>query len=160
MPANSGFAVHIASSYSELLGAAGRWLEGRTTEALVVAASKGAADDFLRATGKAWMGVHVFTLTQLAAALASADLGARAMTPMSHLSLEALTARVIHEERRREPLAYFDPVADTPGFVRALAATLGELRMESVDAAALAASGEPGRDARATFGWLRPRCRC
>ena len=112
----------------------------------MVAASKGAADDFLRATGKAWMGVHVFTLTQLAAALASADLGARAMTPMSHLSLEALTARVIHEERRREALAYFEPVADTPGFVRALAATLGELRMESADAAALAASGEPGRD--------------
>ena len=152
MPANGELAVHIAPSYAGLLRAAATWMHGRPPEILVLAPSKGAADDFLRSIGAGLMGVHVFTLTQFAAALASSGIGAAALTPMSQLSLEALIARVIHEERKREPLGYFEPVAGMPGFVHALATTLGELRMEAADAGALSSSGEPGRDLARLMG--------
>src|SRR5207248_6113779 len=43
-------------------------------------------------------------------------------------------------------LKYFQPVADAPGFPRALASTLSELRMEALDRHALASAGTAAED--------------
>ena len=114
---------------------------------LVLAPSRGAADDFLRVhSRKGVIGAHGMTLSQLAAALASTEMANRGLAPISRLSQEALAARATYQVRKDGGLRYFAPVADTPGFVRALASTLNELRMDAVNEASLAGAGLPGRD--------------
>ncbi|MBM3792903.1 MAG: Dna2/Cas4 domain-containing protein [Acidobacteria bacterium] len=120
---------------------------GGASEMLVLAPSRSAADDLLRKVcGEGLLGVHTLTLSHLAAQLASPELARWGLAPVSMLGLEALVARVVHELRASRRLPYFHPVADTPGFVRAAARTLTELRMENVGAAELAATGAPGAD--------------
>jgi RecB family exonuclease len=60
--------------------------------------------------------------------------------------MEALAARVAHLARQQRRLSYFDPVADTPGFARALASTILEMRLAGVDPLALESAGKPGED--------------
>jgi RecB family exonuclease len=60
--------------------------------------------------------------------------------------LEAIAARVIQAERDARPFAYFGSVATMPGFARALARTLAELRLARVSPASLAKTGPPGED--------------
>src|SRR6476619_6608021 len=101
------------------------------SEVLLVAPTRGAADDFTRECGSrhgALFGVHRTTFTGLVADLATEPMAKQNLAPVTRLGTEALAARGIHSCRGR--LAYFGPVADTPGFPRALASTLSELRME------------------------------
>jgi len=119
------------------------------SEVLVLGSTRGAADDFVRAScrtrpGRA--GVHRFTVTQLAATLATEPMAERSLAPMSGLGTEALAARSIHACREAGELDYFRPVADTPGLARALASTLNELRLQGIAAERLAAAGAPGQD--------------
>lgn len=86
------------------------------------------------------------TLVQLAAALATEHLARLNLAPLSRLGMEALAARSLYVCRQEAELDYFHPVADTPGFPRALGSTLGELRLERVDPARLASTGAPGSD--------------
>ena len=137
------------TSYGSLHRAAGRFLTEHAgkSEIVVLAPTRGAADDFLRAhCGAGLLGAHALTLPHLAAQLASPELSRWGLAPVSQLGLEALTARVVHELRAASKLPYFSPVADTPGFVRAAARTLGELRMENVEPADLERTGPPGAD--------------
>ncbi len=114
-------------------------------EVLVIGASKGVAEDFARSvSAQGSLGVHTVTLTQVVTTLASEEVAARSLTPISKLSQEALAARVVHAAA--SDLEYFGPVAKMPGFVRALSSTLSELRLESVDLGLLKASGQPGPD--------------
>jgi CRISPR/Cas system-associated exonuclease Cas4 (RecB family) len=118
-------------------------------EALIVGASRGAADDLVRrvATGSATtIGLHRFSFTQLAARLASGALAARGLAPSSVLGSEAVAARATFEAQRDAALDYFAPVAATPGFPKALARTLQELRLAGLEPAALAALPLGGRD--------------
>ncbi|MEZ5402560.1 MAG: PD-(D/E)XK nuclease family protein [Bryobacteraceae bacterium] len=104
-------------------------------QVLAIAPSRGAADDFVRAAAApegGFLGVQSLTLTQAAAHMAAAPLAAEGLTPMSGLSQEALAARVAHGLHRAGQLAYFEPVAATPGFVGCLARTISELRIEQV----------------------------
>jgi len=116
---------------------------------LVLAPTRGAADDLVRSsadhTGSAF-GVHRLTLVQLAASLAAEPLARLNLAPLSRLGMEALAARSVYVCRQEAELGYFHPVADTPGFPRALASTLGELRLVRVDPSRLAGTGAPGRD--------------
>jgi CRISPR/Cas system-associated exonuclease Cas4 (RecB family) len=137
------------ASYGSLHEAAGRFLREHAgqPETVVLAPTRGAADDFLRVhCGAGLLGVHALTLHHLAAQLASPELARWGLAPVSQLGLEALTARVVHALRAASRLPYFGPVADTPGFVRAAARTLGELRMENVDPGDLERTGAPGAD--------------
>ncbi len=137
------------TSYGALHRAAGKFLEEHSgaSEIAVLAPTRGAADDFLRAhCGAGLLGAHALTLPHLAAQLASPELARWNLAPVSQLGLEALVARVVHELRASSKLHYFAPVADTPGFVSAAARTLGELRMENVEPSDLARTGEPGAD--------------
>ncbi len=115
----------------------------------LVGASRGAVDDLARSVAReagATIGVHRFSLTQLAARLAIADLADQGVTPAAGLAAEAVAARAAFEAKRGGALSYFAPVASTPGFPRALARTLQELRLAQVPAAALAALPLGGSD--------------
>ncbi len=139
----------IANSSKEQLREASAFLKqwaGRS-EVIVLAPSRGAADDFLRSHASAGLaGVHSMTLGHLAASLAGWAMAQRGLAPMSRLSQEALAARATFEVRKQGKLCYFEPVADTPGFVRALASTLTELRMDAVNLDQLRKAGLPGQD--------------
>ncbi len=110
------------------------------TEITIVAASRQAADDFVRelaaGTG-ATFGLRRFSLLQLAAFVATPDLAARGLAPASTLGVEAITTRATFDARRDNALDYMAPIADRPGFPSALSDTIVDLRGADIAAAAL-----------------------
>jgi ATP-dependent helicase/nuclease subunit B len=105
------------------------------TEVLVVGASRGAADDFARAvasTKGASFGLYRFSLTQLAARLAATVPSGAAAVRGTEAGNEAMAARAVFDLVSSNALRYFAPVASMPGFPRALARTLHELRLAGV----------------------------
>src|SRR5262245_5998140 len=118
-------------------------------ESLIIGASRGAADDLARAVAidrGATFGLQRFSFTQLAARLASAPLARDGLAPGTTLAGFAVAARALFEVSTDGSLEYFAPVAGTPGFPRALARTLNELRMAGVAAGSLAGLPETGPD--------------
>ncbi|MDP8981058.1 MAG: PD-(D/E)XK nuclease family protein [Acidobacteriota bacterium] len=136
-----------SSAYAPLLRECADFLAScGETEALVLAASRGAADDLVRSSCQlGFAGVHRTTLTGLAAQLAALDLAERDLAPMSQLSREAMAARVIHK-LRDGGIPYFGEVAHTRGLAHAAAKTVSELRLERVDRKRLSDTSAPGRD--------------
>ncbi len=114
------------------------WLIARPHRgALIVSASRGAADDLARKVALAQgatAGLHRFSFAQLAARLAAPVLAARGIAPATLVGAEAVAARATFDARQQGQLTYFDSVAGTPGFPRALARTLHELAMAGVAA--------------------------
>ena len=118
----------------------------RTMESplMVIAASRGAADEFafaLAAIRGATFGVNRSSLAELVARLAIPALARRGLTPTAPLSDEAVAARVTDHLLKTGRLEYFAPVADMPGFPHALSRTLGELRLGGITPEVLTASG-------------------
>ncbi len=134
------------------LDAALEWLgrrkrDGLAAEAcLLLAPTRGAAEDLLRDSGLGLLGVHRLTLPQLAADLATRRLAEQRKVPVRGLALEALAARAIAETHHLRPLEYFAPVAEAPGLPGSLARTLGELRSCNAQSESLTALGARGRD--------------
>jgi CRISPR/Cas system-associated exonuclease Cas4 (RecB family) len=123
------------------------------TELLILGATREAADELARALAaapdaprRASFGLHRATLGQIAARLALPSLAARGLALTTRLGAEAATARAVWDALEEGSLGYFTPVARSPNFARAVAATLEELRLEGVPAEALALAGPPGRD--------------
>jgi len=115
----------------------------------IVGASRGAADDLARsiaAESGASIGLHRFSLGQLARRLADPVLANEDRAPATYLGSEAVAARATFDAVRDDELSYFAPVARTPGFPRALARTVQELRLASVEPAALERLSYGGRD--------------
>ncbi len=143
----------VSADNRERLKQARIWIESLDplSPRLVLAPSRGAADDFVRACsrklGGMW-GVHRMTLAQLASAFATDQLAALGRAPVSRLGVEALAARSVQLCLAQGALDYFRPVADMPGFSRALARTLLELRLDEAEGDALERSGPPGADLR------------
>ena len=103
---------------------------------LIVGASRGAADDLARdiaVSVPATFGVQRLSLVQLAARTALAALANEGATPSTWLGAEAVAARTVFDATNAGALSYFAPVASTPGFPRALARTLQELRLAGVE---------------------------
>lgn len=118
-------------------------------DVLLVGASRGAVDDLARSVAVecgATMGLHRLSVTQLAARLAAPLLAASRRAPATLLGAEAVAARATFEAERDGVLDYFLPVAHTPGFPRALARTLQELRLAQVPAVSVAALPLGGAD--------------
>src|SRR5262245_34681711 len=118
-------------------------------EVLLLGASRGSVDDFARAIALqkgGTFGLHRLSFTQLAARLAAADLAARGHAPASTLGYEAIAARSSFEATRDETLDYFAAVSSTPGFPKALARTLNELRLAGVLGPSLERLKPNGRD--------------
>src|SRR5262245_36005020 len=107
----------VESSANELrLAEARAIVKERSTHGavLLVGGSRGGADDLGRsiagATG-ATIGLHRFSLTQLAARLAAPILAADGRTPATALGSEAVAARAAFEAHEGDRLQYFEPVA-------------------------------------------------
>lgn len=119
------------------------------TRTLIVGASRGAADDLARqaaAASSATFGIQRLSLTQLAARTAIVSLASHGFTPSTWLGAEAVAARAAFDASRDAALRYFEPVARTPGFPRALARTLQELRLAGIGDRALSQVSLAGPD--------------
>ncbi|HET7695431.1 MAG TPA: PD-(D/E)XK nuclease family protein [Vicinamibacterales bacterium] len=145
-------ATLIESSSAQLrLDAARDFVQARARrgDVWLVGASRGSVDDLARtiASGAgATIGLHRFSLTQLAARLAAPVLADQELAPVTYLGSEAVAARATFEAQREGALDYFAPVARTPGFPRALARTLQELRLAGVGPDRLRTLDLGGRD--------------
>jgi ATP-dependent helicase/nuclease subunit B len=128
-----------------------RFLEQFETcaEVLLLGASRGSVDDLARAISLergATFGLHRLSFTQLAARLAAMELAARGRAPTTALGHEAVATRAAFEARSADALHYFSPVSQTPGFPRALARTLLDLRLAAVASDDLARLPRSGTD--------------
>jgi CRISPR/Cas system-associated exonuclease Cas4 (RecB family) len=110
---------------------------------LVLAPARAAADEVVRfACTKALIGVRRLGFRELAPELAADEMNRLGLAPVGRIVREALAARV----SARTELTYLKPVADFPGFPRALAATLEELRLNRITPTQLRSSGQSGPD--------------
>src|SRR5829696_8797833 len=107
----------IESSSAQLrLEAARAFVEthARDGDVWLVGASRGSVDDLARTiaagTG-ATIGLHRFSLTQLAARLAAPILADQELAPVTYLGSEAVAARATFEAQQDSALRYFAPVA-------------------------------------------------
>ena len=128
------FRLLISTAADARLAAAAAFLQQHppSTEMLIVGASRGAADDLARALGRrlgATFGFSRFSLTQLAARMANARLAGSRRAPGGASGSEAIAVRAAFEAAAAGELSYFAPVAPMPGFPKALARTLHELRL-------------------------------
>ena len=142
--------IIISERAVERIAAARAWLESQPAgcEILVIASVKEAADDLVRAfavSRSAMLGVHRLTLNRLVGLLAAEDLADAGLAPADGLAAEAVAARAVFRLVPSGALAHFEPVLNRPGFSRALARTLIELRWNDIavdDLRALSAVGE------------------
>lgn len=115
----------------------------------VVAATRGAADDLARRLASrrgATIGLSRFSLTQLAARVAATRLAGAGIAPSTSLGVEAVASCVAFDAAEDGSLDYFGVVARTPGFPRALARTLGDVRLAGITAETLTGAGRAGHD--------------
>src|SRR5438477_4827464 len=136
--------VVISARADTRLAEAASWLaaRGAAEQVLVLGASQAAASELIRAVARdqgAGFGWHRITLGRLAAELAKHALATRGLVPVGALAVEALCARVIQELYATGRLGRLAAVAEQPGLPRALARTLGELRMAGI-------ADDPGLD--------------
>ena len=118
-------------------------------EVLLLGASRGSVDDLARAIARekgAMFGLHRLSFTQLAARLAIIELASHDRAPTTTLGHEAVATRAAFEARRTDALQYFAPVSQTPGFPKALARTLLDLRLASVASGDLTRLPRSGTD--------------
>jgi ATP-dependent helicase/nuclease subunit B len=148
---DSGVRAVRSASASLRLQQARRFLDAFSpgTEVLLLGASRGAVDDLARTIAMekgTTFGIHRLSFTQFAARLAASDLAARGQAPASGLGHEAVARRAAFEAAKDEALEYFSPVSDTPGFPKALARTLLELRLAGLVRESLAGLARSGPD--------------
>src|SRR5258708_33985858 len=129
--------VVSATSAAARLDAARAFLRSHPpgTEIVIVGASRGAADDLARAVGReagATFGFVRFSLTELAARAAASGVPGTRRLPGTQVGAEAMAARAVFDAVAAGELTYFSPVASLPGFPKALARTLHELRLAGV----------------------------
>jgi RecB family exonuclease len=110
------------------------WLESRdvTEELVIVGASLDGANELARAITKkkgAVFGWHRITLPQLAATIAAPAVATQGLAPLSRLGTEAMVTRLVHRLKAEGKLGHYNAVASTPGFPRAVAAVVSELRL-------------------------------
>lgn len=128
------------------------------TEIVVLASTRGAADDFVRRivlAGGASFGIHRLSLTQFASRVARRTLADDGRVAITRLAQEALASSTIFTAAGGGRLRYFEPVAAFPGFARSVASTISELRLAGVTDAELANASVSARDVAhllSTFG--------
>ncbi len=131
-------------SAAERLRVAREWLTSRSPseELLIVAATQDAVSEILRATALASergavFGWHRVTLGRLAAELAGPRLLEEGRAPVGRLTVEAVVARAVQSVRESGGLGRYADVAETPGFIRAAANALEEIRLGAIEPRAL-----------------------
>jgi len=148
--------IIISERAAGRIAAARAWLESQPSagEILVIASVKEAADDLVRAfavSRGAILGVHRLTLNRLVGLLGAEELAEAGLAPADGLAAEAVAARAVFRLAPSGALAHFEPVLNRPGFSRALARTLIELRWNDIGAHELRALGGAGEAIAATL---------
>ena len=148
--------IIISERAAGRIAAARAWLESQPSarEVLVIASVKEAADDLVRAfalSRGAMLGVHRLTLNRLVGLLAAEELAHADLAPADGLAAEAVAARAVFRLVPSGALAHFEPVLNRPGFSRALARTLTELRWNDIAVGELRALGGAGEAIAATL---------
>jgi len=118
------------------------WLEARnpSEEVLIVGGTLDGANELARNvvnTKRAAFGWHRLSLSQLAATIAAPLRAARALAPLSRLGTEAIAARTVYRLKTEGNLSSYEVISDTPGFPRAIAAVIAELRLARIEPDAL-----------------------
>jgi ATP-dependent helicase/nuclease subunit B len=145
------FRVIQTSSAAERIAAATEFIGSfpAATELLLVGPSREAVDDLVRGFAQragATFGLHRFSVTQLAGRLAVGKLAGAGVAPASAVGAEALASRAAFEASTRYELCYFAPITKFPGFARATAATIGDLRSARISVEKLQTLDESGAD--------------
>lgn len=125
------------------------------TEVRLVGSTHEAADDLVRelaADGQPTFGIARLTLGQLAHDVAWQPLATSALARATDVGVEAVAARAAFEASRRGELPFLGELRELPGFPRALAATLTDLRAASIEPGALANAAAAGPDLAALLG--------
>jgi len=130
-----------AASHSRV-ACARDWLNARqpAEEVLVIGATLGAANELARnivTEKRASFGYHRLTLGQLASALARPALSAQRSVPLGTLGIQAVTNRAIHNSSEVNGLGRYAKLIAGPGFARAIANVITELRLERLEPDAL-----------------------
>ncbi len=151
MDASRSFRIIEAASAAARLEAAASFLRQFPADQpiTIVGATRGAADDLARRIAVergATIGLARFSLTQIAARVAVARLAGQGIAAATALGAEAVAARAAFDASGGGALTYLARVARTPGFPRALAHTLGELRVAGVAPEAVRHAGDAGAD--------------
>jgi ATP-dependent helicase/nuclease subunit B len=118
-------------------------------EALIVGASRSAADEFAFEVARergGLFGVIRMGYAELATRIALPALAKKGLSPSAGLGAEAIAARAAFDASASSRLTYFAPVGHLPGFPRALARTVGELRLGGVTAEDLTSIEGAGPD--------------
>ena len=147
------FLLVESSTAAARLDAAADFLRHRPSlqPVTIVGATRAAADDLARRIAlerPATFGITRLSLTQLAARTAMVALAGERLTPSTWLGAEAVATRAAFTAARDAALQYFTPVSATPGFPRALARTLEELRLTGIGATTVERLPLAGRDLR------------
>ena len=149
--------IIVSPRAADRVAAARAWLDALPAdvgEVLVIASVREAADDLVRefaASRGAMLGVHRMTLNRLAGMLAAEHIADAGLAPADGLAAEAVAARAVFRLTPSNALKHFAPVLDRPGFARALARTLAELRWNDIPAEALRALDGAGAAIAATL---------
>src|SRR6516225_7848622 len=119
------------------------WLHARqpAEEVLIIGPTLGAANEFTRDLAqkkRASLGYHRLTLGQLASALARPALSAQRTVPLGALGILAVTNRAIHTLSEAGALGRYANLTSGPGFGRAIANVITELRLEQIEPDAVA----------------------
>jgi superfamily I DNA/RNA helicase/RecB family exonuclease len=147
--------VESSSAADRFLAAADFvWSFPRGSEILLIGPSREAIDELvhrLTAQAGASFGWHRFTLLQLASLLAQPALAEQGLVHASELGSLALVARTVHgalhsAPKGGTPLSCLEPVTHFPGFIRALASTLTEVRLAGIEPSSLQSLADPGPD--------------
>jgi ATP-dependent helicase/nuclease subunit B len=135
----------IKSAQAEVrIAAAHEWIDreaDRNREVVLLASHSDAADDLARAVAVkrgAMAGLHRLTPNRLASILAADRMAADGIAPATPLATEAVAARAVFQLKPSGCLSWFEPILDRPGFPRALARSLAELRLNRIGADSLA----------------------
>src|SRR5215471_11981173 len=138
-----GLTVVTSATSRRRIAHARDWLHARqpAEEVLIIGATLGAANELARSIAqekRASFGYHRLTLGQLASALARPVLTAQRTVPLGALGIQAVTNRAIHKLAEADGLGRYAKLTSGPGFARAIAIVITELRLEQIEPDALA----------------------
>ena len=134
----------VTSAASDYRNARGRdWLKARLAveEVLIIGATLSTANELARSLAQekcASFGYHRLTLGQLTSALARPVLTTQRTVPLGALGIQAVTNRAIHKLSEVGGLGRYAGLTSGPGFARAVANVITELRLEQIEPDALA----------------------
>jgi ATP-dependent helicase/nuclease subunit B len=129
--------IIVSAAAHRRLSRARQWLELRSAaeEVVVLGSTLEAANEMARLavsrSGSAF-GWHRMSLAQFAAVLARPALQARQAVPLGDVGAQALAARVVHVVGEAGGLGRYAAIARMPGFPRAIARSIAELRLSGL----------------------------